>query len=488
MQQLTKQNELTFQLIIESVPNAIILVNMDGRIAFVNKQAEVQFGFSRSELIGLSIEVVIPERFRKSHMDLRNMFFGSPHARPMGAGLELLALRKDGTEFPVEIGLNPLVTLDGTMVLAAIIDITERKRAEERFRLVFESAPHAMLVLDQDTGTFVKYNNNALNLLGLTGEELLNKGPADISPAIQPDGSWSEEKIKGIIMKAKDGEEPVFEWAIHDAKGRQIMLEMRLTFLTGFKGPQILSSFVDITDRKNAESLRQKMTADILPRNKELEQFAYVVSHNLRAPVANIIGILNLMSLNKPETEIEIKTALLTSVKILDNVIKDLSNILQIKNAIDEKKQRVRFSEVLEDIKISISGSIINDKVAILSDFSAIDEITAIKSYLYSIFLNIVSNSIKYRQPGLSPVIEIRSALSTNKIELFFKDNGLGINLEKGADQVFELYKRFHTHVEGKGMGLFMVKSQVETMGGQIHVASEVNKGTEFRIEFNDDQ
>jgi PAS domain S-box-containing protein len=140
-----RHTELTFQLIVESAPNAIVLVNKEGKIAYVNNQSEILFGYPRTELIGQMVEILIPERYHGHHASFRNAFFAEPVVRGMGVGRELYALRKDGTEFPIEIGLNPLVTVDGTLVLASIIDISERKKAEERFRLVVESAPNAMV-------------------------------------------------------------------------------------------------------------------------------------------------------------------------------------------------------------------------------------------------------------------------------------------------------------------------------------------------------
>jgi len=364
------------------------------------------------------------------------------------------------------------------------------KKKHYRFQELFEGAPHAMLVLDLNSGLFIKCNDNALNLLKFSGETLMRKSLADICPQIYADGSLSRERINNIFRKVTNGEKPVFEWAIQDAEGNEILCEVRLASLTGFDGPQIIASFIDITERKEADAVREKMTADIVHRNKELEQFAYITSHNLRAPVANIIGILDLMAINEPKKEIaaEMRSALVTSVRKLDSIIKDLNDVLQIKNTLDEKKEAVRFSEILEDIKISIADTIRNDDVHIQGDFSEVDSIFTIKSYLYSIFFNLISNSIKYRQPGLPPNIEIKSTLSADRTRLFFKDNGLGMDLEKGQSQVFRLYKRFHTHVEGKGVGLFMVKTQVETLGGEISVASEVNKGTEFSIEFTNDK
>ena len=140
---------------------------------------------------------------------------------------------------------------------------------------------------------------------------------------------------------------------------------------------------------------------------------------------------------------------------------------------------------MVSDIKLSIGNIIKMENVMILADFHEANEIIAIKSYVYSIFYNLISNSIKYRRKDVQPVIIITSKMHERELELVFKDNGLGIDLDKRGDQVFGLYKRFHTFVEGKGMGLYLVKTQVETLGGVIGVKSEVNKGTEFIISFD---
>jgi len=139
---------------------------------------------------------------------------------------------------------------------------------------------------------------------------------------------------------------------------------------------------------------------------------------------------------------------------------------------------------LVEKITTSISNQIKKENVSFVLDFSKVKEMMPIKSYLYSIFYNLITNSIKYKQLQVNPVIEIRSAMNGKNIVLFFKDNGLGFDTNKNQNQIFGLYKRFHSHVEGKGLGLFMVKSQVESLGGKISVNSEINKGTEFKIEF----
>ena len=147
-------------------------------------------------------------------------------------------------------------------------------------------------------------------------------------------------------------------------------------------------------------------------------------------------------------------------------------------------KEPVILSKLVRDIKLSIKDLIQQDNISIKTNFTQIDKINTIKSYIQSIFYNLITNSIKYRRPNTDSHIEIRSHIDQNKLTLVFKDNGRGIDLVKKGDQVFGLYKRFHADTEGKGMGLYMVKTQVETLGGTISIISEVNIGTTFTIEF----
>jgi signal transduction histidine kinase/DNA-binding response OmpR family regulator len=252
------------------------------------------------------------------------------------------------------------------------------------------------------------------------------------------------------------------------------------------KPAHIIGFNQDVTRSKLAKIEIDRMTADLVQRNNDLEKFAYIISHNLRAPVANIIGasdILNNIELSPQEKE-KLSMGINISVRRLDEVISDLNQILQVKSGVDEIKETVLFSELVEHIKISIMNLIDKNNIEIKYDFSGVNEFFVLKAYLYSIFFNLISNSIKYRRQQVHSIIEIRSRLQKNKIELTFTDNGMGIDLIKNGDQVFGLYKRFHSNIEGKGMGLFMVKTQVETLGGKISVKSEENKGTEFKIEF----
>jgi PAS domain S-box-containing protein len=147
-----KRAEEKFRLIVESAPNAMVMANREGKIVLVNAQTEWLFGYSRGELLGQRVEMLVPERYRAKHPDYRAGFFTNPAARAMGVGRDLFGRRKNGTEFPVEIGLNPIETEDGLLVISAIVDITERKKEAERihFRSVFEAVPGSILVLTPD--------------------------------------------------------------------------------------------------------------------------------------------------------------------------------------------------------------------------------------------------------------------------------------------------------------------------------------------------
>jgi len=247
-----------------------------------------------------------------------------------------------------------------------------------------------------------------------------------------------------------------------------------------------LSCFAtDITSRKIAERERAKISKDLIQRNTDLQQFAYIVSHNLRAPTANIMGIGSVLKKNiSQQQKEELLQHLFISVGKLDEVVSDLNKILVTRSDVTESKQTVLFPEIISDVTASMATLIDKEKITIKIDFLAIDKMVTIKSYLYSIFYNLLSNSIKYKHPDRPVLIEIYSKMQGNNIYIHFKDNGMGIDLKQHGDKVFGLYKRFHLNIEGKGVGLFMIKTQIEVLGGKISVQSEAGVGTEFIIEF----
>jgi len=229
-------------------------------------------------------------------------------------------------------------------------------------------------------------------------------------------------------------------------------------------------------------------TKELIGANKGLEQFSYIISHNLRAPVANILGLARLLNEKdySEEIRINLRREIQSNALRMDKVMKDLNQILRVKHDFSEAKRSIDLNEIVQSIKISLQDLIKKENISIVSNFEEVDQIKSISSFIHSIFYNLIFNSIKFRRPGVDAVISVTSKKEDGNIIFIFEDNGLGLDLTKKKGEIFGLYKRFHHHVEGKGMGLFMVKTQTEMLGGKITMHSKVNTGTTFNIEFRD--
>ena len=406
-----------------------------------------------------------------------------------GAEFNHRIIRKDGSIRHLQVRFELEKNNDGTPVGIYGIshDVTEKKEAEQaliqseaNLRKIMDLLPQSISVRDRD-GNFLFVNKSLASLYGRTPEEMTGTPIRIVLPAANEFEEFLA-RDRAIINSGKVTTMPEILFTSL-AGGTKIFNVTKVPFIpAGRNEPAILGIGTDITEQKRAETDRMKMTEDILQRNKDLEQFSYIISHNLRAPVANILGISDLVTReNLTEDEkIFLMTGLAESVKKLDYVISDLNQITQIKHTISEHKTPVKLSALVDNITGLLPA---DTSVSIKTDFSEVDGFVTVSNYMHSIFYNLITNSIKYRQAGMPLCCEITSKKVDDNIHLLFKDNGMGIDLEKTGDQIFELYKRFHIGAaEGKGMGLFMVKSHVESLGGKISVKSEVNRGTEFKI------
>lgn len=245
-------------------------------------------------------------------------------------------------------------------------------------------------------------------------------------------------------------------------------------------------NYLDSRNRE-LEDIVEERTKDLLQYIQQLEQFAFISSHNLRAPIARILGLGNLLEMNGLEDSETIHKALIVCARDLDTVIKDLNAVLDIRQNNQIDLVQVMLSEEMQKVRSSLSNQIIANEALIHENFSEVDQVKSFRPYLQSILINLISNGLKYRRPDVSPVITIKSQYKKNFVCIQVSDNGMGIDLEKYRDKLFMMYKRFHSHVEGKGLGLYMVKTQIETMGGKIEIESEVNSGTTFYLYFKRD-
>jgi len=361
------------------------------------------------------------------------------------------------------------------------LDEEALKKSEASLRTIFNNTDMAIVLIDSEN-KIVQFNTLAESFAEEQYGIVVRKGDSIMNHV--SDGR--RDHLLSTLAKVKSGEFVNYQMN-REVNGTEKWFDITWAGIKNQNDEDFGYIFTnkDITEKKKLEIEREKITADLIQRNKDLEQFTYIISHNLRAPVANIIGLSSLLNelKNVQHEYVDTIDGIAVSANKLDAVILDLNQILQVSKS-NEKVEIVSLTELIDDIQTSINHLIERENVEIQCAFANGDAIFTLKSYLYSIFYNLILNSIKYHKPGVPPVITITSKTVDSKINISYRDNGRGIDLVKNAKSLFGLYKRFDTSVEGKGMGLFMVKMQVESLGGTITLQSKLNEGTRFELEF----
>lgn len=488
-QEAIKESEEKYRSFFMNSMDGVLVTVTDGNILAANPAACRMFQMTEEEICEKGrFGLVDPKDVRVKEAIEERKLNGKVKA-------EITFVRKDGSKFPGEITSSVYIDSNKKNRTSMIIrDLSEKKLAEEEIKFqidLLDKIGQAVYATDAD-GNVNYWNQSASKIYGWSKEEALGKNILDftsfgkikekcksIKEVLKTGNTWVGE-VNAIRKDCKEFPSYVTETPVYNSKRE----------LKGF-----LTISTDITEQKKSENkLRElngnleKYTVELINANKGLEQFSFIVSHNLRAPVANLLGLKSLFLQKSHPEEVRKRflSELFDNIDRLDKIIEDLNSILKSKMEISEKKENILFAELVENVTASINHLIIKEKVQVITDFSEAEGFSTVKSYMHSIFYNLIFNSIKYRKPEVVPTIQVTSWRENGSLMLSFKDNGLGMDLENKADQIFRLYKRFHHHVEGKGMGLFMVKTQVEMLGGEISVISEENNGTEFILEFKE--
>jgi len=484
--QLQEQQRVIHEKLVfhsENTPLGFIEFDQQMRLKSVSNKAKEIFGWGLNEQVSpdLNIYSVIYEEDWEWLNIVLNQLIAGESARNI---LRIRNLTKDGKIIWCEWFISVMKNEKEVTFMTLIQDITENKLFEEKLKDSDRSLKEAQSMAHTGSWEIDLLDKSEIwsdGLYQIFGLERTVSPSAELFLSfIHPDD------LKNCLLMFDRIENNSTDYRLLLKNGivKYVFNKWRFEFNDDNTPIRLYGILQDITERKMAEIERLELVSDLMLRNTELEQFAYIISHNLRAPVANILGASS--ALEFPDLSEEEKGTLSKgisgAVKKLDEIVSDLNQILQVKNKMAEAKETVNFSDLVNDIQASITNLVTD--VDIRSDFSAINEYITLKPYLYSVFYNLISNSVKYRRKNTHCIIEIKSRIVNDHIELSFRDNGIGINLQKNGEQVFGLYKRFHDNIEGKGMGLFMVKTQVETLGGKISIKSEENKGTEFLIEF----
>ncbi|MFT7230065.1 MAG: PAS domain S-box-containing protein [Bacteroidia bacterium] len=373
----------------------------------------------------------------------------------------------------------------------------ELEESEKRFKIIVESAVEALMLLDYDAQRYIDVNKSAVELFGYTRKELLNLKLGELSPLLQSDGDYSLNASTDLMEKCISGENVVYEWTVKRKDNKLIPCEVRLVKLP-FEGNRIVRvSAIDITERKRSERMlnldKQKLeekNEELISLNQALEnqtnqlqEFAYISSHNLRSPAGNIRALLDFYH-NDPNEEnfkIVLEKLDVVSEDLLDT-INDLADVVKIKNEVSQDITKLSLSKLIAKTEHSLSQQI-NDTLAVIEiDLNGIEHIQASKTYMESIILNLTSNALKYSQKEVAPRIYISAAQDETCLILKVEDNGLGIDMELYGSKLFGLRKTFHKNKDSRGVGLFITKAQVEAMQGTIYADSEPGKGTTFYI------
>ncbi|MEO5775351.1 MAG: PAS domain S-box protein [Flavobacterium sp.] len=376
-------------------------------------------------------------------------------------------------------------------MIGAIQDVTKQKEEEQRLRLletVITQTKDAVMITDIDTSqsaipNIIFVNSAFTDMTGYPADEVIGKSPEMFF------GKKSDilefDKLKTAIQEYK---ECFIETISYKKNDEEFWVNFSMIPVTDKDGEHShwISIQRDVTEEKEREKEREQLIRELTQNNKDLKQFSYITSHNLRAPLSNLTGLLNLIEdikIEDPELK-EIITGFSKSTHLLNETINDLVKVIIIKDNPSIQKEKVLIKDVFENVFNQLSFLISVNKPILKIDLEDVTILDINKSYLESIFLNLLTNAIKYREPSRQLRVNIATKVVDDNLIITFKDNGIGIDLEKNNDKIFGLYQRFHNYPDSKGLGLYLVKSQVESMGGTITVASTVGKGTTFTIVF----
>mgnify|MGYP000648584911 CR=1 FL=1 len=306
---------------------------------------------------------------------------------------------------------------------------------------------------------------------------------------IKKDGTKLPVLVNSVEVKDKEGVHLFTQSAVFNISQRK-KYEQEL-LIAKRKANDLSNELIDVNNklRSNAELiLKQKLQLEefnqhLENKNRQLSSFAHIASHNLRAPVSNLFMLRDLY---KESTDLEDKAMLFSKVETvighLNETLNELIESVKIQGDEDITHDSIIFESVFDKTLIILDAQILDSKAVVTSNFSEIPNIEYPKLYMESIMLNLLSNSIRYRSPDRIPKIHLCTKINNNEIVLIIKDNGLGIDLKKHGHKLFGLNNTFHRHPDSKGVGLFMTKTQIETIGGSITVESEVDEGTTFEI------
>lgn len=493
-----RASEARFRGLFNFAPDAIVIVDRNGCITLVNAQAEKWFGYARDELLGQSVEQLVPERFREQHPNNRQHYLANPIARPMGAELELYGRRNDGSEFPVEISLSPLETDQGLLVISIIRDISVRKQAEEaqqqirsRYQKLVNNLPVGVYRNTPDEkGRFLEVNPAMVDIFEAESIEQLLAYPFSelycdpIERKIFIDKVKSQGHVNGGEVRLKT------------LRGREFDAALTAVMKKDTTGEIYFDGIVEnISVRKEGERKIQQLNDSLRIRtqeleviNQELEAFSYSVSHDLRAPLRAIDGFSRTL-LNEYNDRLDdkgrdrlhrVRAAAQRMADLIDDLLK-LSRVT---------RTEVKWEPVdLTQLANGIIEVLHQDGPERVVQFSVQPGMTAHGDarLLRVVMDNLLNNSWKFTNQRSEALIEVGCNLNEKVLTYFVRDNGAGFDMVY-ADKLFGAFQRLHDAGEfpGTGIGLATVQRVIHKHGGHIWATSAVDQGATFYFTLNE--
>jgi PAS domain S-box-containing protein len=502
----------TIRSLLESLPDAMVIVDSDGAIVQVNARTERLFGYRRAELHGRAVELLVPDRLRARHVGHRNAFFADPHSRPMGIGLELYGRHKDGSEIPVEISLSPMRMGNRLQTISTIRDISDRKRAEAdlrkaevRYRTLVEGIPAVTFMAALDGGISELYVSPQIEkLLGFSQKEWL-ENPVLWYAQLHPEDRtrWNVE----FARTCATGEtfESVYRFIARD--GQVVWVHGQAKVVRDVDGRPLFMQGVafDITERKAAEealnslnrSLEQRVAErtavaeranqalerqaqELARSNADLDQFAFVASHDLREPLRTISTLMQRLQrrladqLDEGAEDYIERT--ISSSRLMNRMIDDLYAYAKVGR--EGELIPTDCNKVLSAVCDNLRATFEESGAVVTSD--ALPKVLAVETELSRVFQNLIGNAVKFR--GDRPVkVHVGARLGAGESTLFVQDNGIGFEPEY-AERIFKIGERLHskTKYPGTGFGLAICRKIIERHGGRIWAESQLGEGSRF--------
>jgi PAS domain S-box-containing protein len=483
----SKESSAKYRGLLEAAPDAMVVVNQAGEIVLLNVQAENQFGYSRDELVGQQVKSVIPQGFAERLIADGTRSAAEALAQQIGTGIELNGRRRDGTEFPIEIMLSPLESAEGVLVTAAIRDITTRRAAEvrlaqmeSRYRGLLEAAPDAMVVVNP-SGEIVLLNVQAENQFGyhrdeLVGQKVMNIIPQGFAERLIADGTRSA--AEALAQQIGTG----IELSGRRKDGSEFPIEIMLSPLESTDGVLVTAAIRNITERKKSEECLVKTVRELKRSNDELQQFAYVASHDLQEPLRMVASYTQLLSGRyKGSLDSDADEFIAFAVDGCDRMQGLIKDLLAYSRAGTNGKalQRVSSENALKEALANLRTTIDQSNAVLTHD--VLPAIRTDETQLTQVFQNLVGNAIKYHGTEV-PRVHVSATKNSGDEWIFsVRDNGLGIDPQY-FEKILVLFQRLHgrDEFEGTGIGLAICKKVLEQLGGRIWVESQPEKGSIF--------